>query len=155
MPETVVYATSGFGEMAGTAFVYGLHKQPAHVPGGAASLTLAPSKAQPAGATVEGSQMPMWLTAHPSGRFVYTVDMAGDGSVHSYRVERPGGALTPINRSPSGGAGPCHLTVTDKHVMVANCESLTTDASGCCWFFPDLSICRLPFFVPFAVARLA
>ena len=71
---------------------------------------------------------PTFLRIHPNGRFLYAVSEVreyGDrrnGSVNAFAVNRDTGGLTPINAQPSGGAGPCHLSVdhTGRHVLAAN-----------------------------------
>jgi 6-phosphogluconolactonase len=69
---------------------------------------------------------PSFLAVHPSRQFLYAVSEAADvggkgGSVQAYRVHSDG-KLEYLNRQPSGGAGPCHLTVDreGKAVLVAN-----------------------------------
>jgi 6-phosphogluconolactonase len=71
---------------------------------------------------------PSFLAAHPSGRLLYAVgelsSSAGgpNGAVSAFGVDPRAGTLTPLNQQPSGGAGPCHLTVDrdGRHVLVAN-----------------------------------
>ena len=71
---------------------------------------------------------PSWVTLHPNGRFLYAVNETGDGpgaasgSVSAFAVEPVSGALTFLDRQPSGGGAPCHLTFdrTGRHLLVAN-----------------------------------
>ncbi|HWQ92919.1 MAG TPA: lactonase family protein, partial [Clostridia bacterium] len=71
---------------------------------------------------------PAFLAAHPKGGFLYAVGeldtFAGrkTGSVSAFRIEQPSGKLTLLNQQPSGGTGPCHLTIdpSGKCVLVAN-----------------------------------
>ncbi len=71
---------------------------------------------------------PSFLAIHPSRKFLYAVgeisELAGKpgGGVLALAVDAQSGQLTALNQQPSGGAGPCHLTVdaTGKNVLVAN-----------------------------------
>ncbi len=71
---------------------------------------------------------PSFLALSPDGKFLFAVDEiegygpGQGGAVSSYRIVRPGGMLEFINRQPSMGAHPCHLTVSrnGKFVLVAN-----------------------------------
>jgi 6-phosphogluconolactonase len=70
---------------------------------------------------------PSFLAVHPSRRILYAVgeldNFAGQraGAVSAFRIEANGG-LTLLNQQPSGGTGPCHLTVdrSGRCVLVAN-----------------------------------
>ena len=62
---------------------------------------------------------PGYLALSRSGLNLYAVSSDDGGSVEAFRVERDG-SLTALNRVSSGGAGPCHLSVTGRHVLVAN-----------------------------------
>jgi 6-phosphogluconolactonase len=59
---------------------------------------------------------PSFLALHPSGRFLYAVDETGmsrsapDGAVAAFAVDPRSGALRPLNKRPSGGASPLHLS---------------------------------------------
>jgi len=66
---------------------------------------------------------PSFLEIHPNGRFLYAVSEAGGaGSVSAYRIEDGTGDLTLLNERPSGGAGPCHVSIdhAGRNVLVAN-----------------------------------
>jgi 6-phosphogluconolactonase len=71
---------------------------------------------------------PSFLALHPSGRFLYAVAESGDarrgesGAVAAFAVDGASGALSPLNQKPSGGAGPCHISMDKqgRHVLVAN-----------------------------------
>jgi 6-phosphogluconolactonase len=71
---------------------------------------------------------PSFLAVHPNGRFLYAVgELSGAtglraGAVAAFRIDPKSGQLTPINRQPSGGGGPCHLSVdpTGKCILTAN-----------------------------------
>jgi len=70
---------------------------------------------------------PSFLTTDSQGRFVYAVNETNEyegkpsGAVSAFVIEEDGG-LRLINRVPSLGGSPCHLTVSanDKFVLVAN-----------------------------------
>ena len=66
---------------------------------------------------------PSFLEIHPDGKFLYAVSEAGgDGSVSAYAIDRRAGTLRLLNQQPSGGAGPCHISIepTGKFCLVAN-----------------------------------
>jgi 6-phosphogluconolactonase len=75
-----------------------------------------------------GSDNPSFLAVHPTRDWIYAVNEIGtyegkpSGSVSAFAINRDTGALTPINRQPSVGRGPAHLTVDHggKNVLVAN-----------------------------------
>ncbi len=66
---------------------------------------------------------PSFLEIHPNGKFLYAVSEAGgDGSVSAYAIESDTGSLTLLNKQPSGGTGPCHVSIDHmgKNLLVAN-----------------------------------
>lgn len=71
---------------------------------------------------------PSFVDLHPSGKYLYsvseisTMDGQRTGAVTAFSVDGKNGKLTPLNRMPSRGAGPCFVRVdqTGKMVMVAN-----------------------------------
>lgn len=71
---------------------------------------------------------PAFLATHPKGRFVYAVSEISDpggkkgGAVAAFFRDAATGQLTLLNDQPSGGAGPCHVSVdrTGKCALVAN-----------------------------------
>jgi len=66
---------------------------------------------------------PSFLEIHPTGRFLYAVSEAGEaGSVSAYAIEADTGNLKLLNTQPSGGAGPCHVSIDHKgkNLLVAN-----------------------------------
>src|SRR5262245_49454485 len=71
---------------------------------------------------------PSFLAFHPSGRFLYAVNETGDarrdasGGVSAFAIDAKTGSLTLLNRQPSGGPAPCHLSVdkAGRHLLVAN-----------------------------------
>jgi 6-phosphogluconolactonase len=76
---------------------------------------------------------PSWVTIHPNGRFLYTVNEVenykgpNSGGVSAFSIDRSKddratGKLTFLNEMPTRGADPCYVTVdnTGKYVLVAN-----------------------------------
>lgn len=71
---------------------------------------------------------PSFLEIHPTGKFLYAVGEVSDfegkksGGVSAFAIDPKSGRLSLLNQMPSGGAGPCHVTVdqTGKNVLVAN-----------------------------------
>lgn len=71
---------------------------------------------------------PSFLAVHPSRPFLYAVNEVDTfegnrtGSVSAFAVDRVSGALAALNRQPSGGAAPAHLSVdpSGRSVLVAN-----------------------------------
>ena len=71
---------------------------------------------------------PSFLALHPSRDLLYAVNEIGDyegkraGSVSAFAIDRKTGLLKLINRQPSGGGGPAHISTDRKgtHVLVAN-----------------------------------
>lgn len=66
---------------------------------------------------------PSFLEIHPGGKFLYVVSEAGGaGSVSAYAIGRDTGDLKFLNQQPSGGAGPCHVSIDNagRNVLVAN-----------------------------------
>ena len=71
---------------------------------------------------------PSFLAIHPTHKFLYAVGEYGEykgkkaGGVLAYALDAKTGALTFLDGQPSGGQGPCHVTVdkAGKTVLVAN-----------------------------------
>ncbi|MCH7558017.1 MAG: lactonase family protein [Planctomycetes bacterium] len=66
---------------------------------------------------------PSFLEIHPNGKFLYAVSEAGGaGSVSAYAIDRRAGTLRFLNQQPSGGAGPCHVSIdhAGRNLLVAN-----------------------------------
>ncbi len=82
---------------------------------------------KPLGA-VGGIANPSFLALHPSHKFLYAVCEVGSfagkkgGAVSAFSWEPGTGNLKFLNQAPSGGDGPCHITVDrpGKHVLVVN-----------------------------------
>jgi 6-phosphogluconolactonase len=74
------------------------------------------------------AQRASFLAIHPNRRLLYAVAEVGDaggkpvGSVTAYAIDRESGKLTPLNSQPSGGRGPCHVSVdhAGRNALVAN-----------------------------------
>jgi 6-phosphogluconolactonase len=73
-------------------------------------------------ATASGIANPSFRALHPHSPHLYAVHEGGEGSVSAFAMDAESGELTHLNQQPSGGAGPCHLTVdqTGRSVIVAN-----------------------------------
>ena len=77
---------------------------------------------------VEGVEEPSFLSIHPNGRYLFAVNETLEyegmksGALSSFRIDRKTGDLTFINKVPSLGGAPCHLTVSadGRYVLVAN-----------------------------------
>lgn len=90
-------------------------------------LDLATGALTPAGDPTE-TVNPSFLALHPSGRFLYAVNETGDaptdpsGGLSAFAVDPATGGLTFLNRQPSEGAAPCHVTIdtAGRHALVAN-----------------------------------
>jgi len=66
---------------------------------------------------------PSFLGIHPNGKFLYAVSEAnGAGSVSAYAIDTEAGDLKFLNERPSGGAGPCHVSIdhAGRNLLVAN-----------------------------------
>ena len=74
------------------------------------------------------SLSPSFLAIHPTGKFLYaanesdTLSGKRSGAVSSFSIDHQSGKLTLLNQQPSGGPGPCHVSVdsSGKFVFVAN-----------------------------------
>ncbi|HYE32817.1 MAG TPA: lactonase family protein [Methylomirabilota bacterium] len=73
-------------------------------------------------------ESPSFLAIHPSKQFVYAVNEVGNfqggktGAVSAFAVDATTGKLRLLNQQPSGGDGPCHISMDrqGKHVLIAN-----------------------------------
>ncbi|HUS71602.1 MAG TPA: lactonase family protein [Sedimentisphaerales bacterium] len=66
---------------------------------------------------------PSFIELHPNGKFLYAVSESGRvGSVSAYALNGDTGELRFLNQRPSGGAGPCHVSIdhAGKNLLVAN-----------------------------------
>ena len=77
---------------------------------------------QQVGAVKAGAN-PSFLSIHPNGRVLYTVnELEPIGAVSAFAIERATGALTRLNEQPSGGGAPCYVSVerSGRAMLVAN-----------------------------------
>ncbi len=75
---------------------------------------------------VAEARNPSFLEIHPNGKSLYAVSEAGaSGRVFAYAIDPAAGDLKLLNECPSGGGGPCHVSIdhAGKHVLVANYNS--------------------------------
>jgi len=66
---------------------------------------------------------PSFLEIHPNGEFLYAVSEVGRGAaVSAFRIDGDSGTLSLLNKQPSGGAAPCHVSIdpAGRHLLVAN-----------------------------------
>ena len=66
---------------------------------------------------------PTFIEFHPNGKFLYAVSELGKaGSVGAYVIDGNTKKLKFLNQQPSGGRGPCHVSLdhTGTNVLVAN-----------------------------------
>ncbi|HEY3280956.1 MAG TPA: beta-propeller fold lactonase family protein, partial [Armatimonadota bacterium] len=71
---------------------------------------------------------PSFLAIHPSRKYLYAVNEVGQfqgkpqGAVTAFAVDPKDGKLTVLNQQPSGGNGPCFVTVdhSGRNALVAN-----------------------------------
>ncbi len=83
---------------------------------------------------------PSYLAVSPDKKFLYAVNETGGakpGSVSAFSFDQKTGKLAFINKQPSGGDGPCYITVSknNKWALVANYSggslaALPIDANG-------------------------
>jgi 6-phosphogluconolactonase len=74
------------------------------------------------------TENPSFLAVHPSRDLLYAVNEISkfegqaSGSVSAYGIDRQSGTLKPLNRQPSAGGGPAHVTIDaqGRNVLVAN-----------------------------------
>jgi 6-phosphogluconolactonase len=90
-------------------------------------------KLTPVGVTT-GLKNPSFLAIHPNQKYLYAVNEVAaflkfkSGAVSAFSIDQRTGALTLLNHQPSGGLGPCHLSVdhSGKFLLVANYQSGST-----------------------------
>lgn len=70
--------------------------------------------------TAEDRLNPSFLTLDPTGRHLYAANEMVEGAVASYAIDPETGALTLVNRQPSGGAHPCHVSLAGESLLVTN-----------------------------------
>ena len=65
---------------------------------------------------VPSLESPSYLTVHPSGKFLYSVNRGkadtndNGGSVSAYGIDPKTGKLSGLNHRPSYGDGPCYIS---------------------------------------------
>jgi 6-phosphogluconolactonase len=77
---------------------------------------------------VSDSIRPGFIVIHPDGQHLYATEATGSapedtgGFVSVYCIEEPAGTLKDLNTQPSGGLGPCHISIhpTGTQLLVAN-----------------------------------
>ena len=77
---------------------------------------------------VTGIDNPSYLALSPDENYLYAANEVGDfggqssGAVSAFAIDPASGGLTFINRQPSGGSAPCHLSVdhSGQYVLSAN-----------------------------------
>ena len=80
------------------------------------------------GGTPTKAEDPSFLAIHPGGRYLYSVneiwefDGKPSGALCAFSIDPASGDMTFLNRQPSHGTSPCHLSVdkSGKFVLVAN-----------------------------------
>lgn len=84
----------------------------------------ATGKATPLGAAglAAETENPSFLAVHPNQRFLYAVNELAGGTVSAFAIDRTTGTLTLLNRVPTRGADPCHLSLdrSGKWLFAAN-----------------------------------
>ncbi len=70
---------------------------------------------------IAGVERPSFLIVNRAGTALYAVSEQSEGAVHAFAI-RPDGGLTPLGERATGGADPCHLTLSadGKRLFVAN-----------------------------------
>lgn len=65
---------------------------------------------------------PTFIEIHPNSRFLYAVSERDPGAVSAFAIEPETKKLKLLNKSPTGGRGPCHLCVSSdgRTLLVAN-----------------------------------
>ena len=77
---------------------------------------------------VKGVGNPSFLAVHPDGRHLYAVAEIGDfnnqqtGGVAAFAIDPESAALEFVNAQPSGGRGPCHISIhpNGRYAFAAN-----------------------------------
>ncbi|HWB55052.1 MAG TPA: lactonase family protein [Tepidisphaeraceae bacterium] len=68
---------------------------------------------------------PTFVTQDPTGRRLYAVDETDSGQITAFSIDSGSGQLQLLNRQPTNGAGPCHISIdsTGQCALVANYAS--------------------------------
>src|SRR6266699_3640684 len=81
-----------------------------------------------AGGVAAETPDPSWVAVHPSGKFLYAANEAGEAStVSAFAIDKKSGKLELLNQLPSLGEDPCYLSFdkTGKYAFAANYTSGT------------------------------
>jgi len=72
--------------------------------------------------SVGAGPRPSFITIHPNGRVLYSVNEIERGAVTAFAIERAAGALSRSTEQPSLGGSPCYLSVdrSGRALLVAN-----------------------------------
>lgn len=75
--------------------------------------------------TAIGITNPSFLAASADGRCLYAACEADGGAVAAFLRDSESGLLTELNRQPSGGNGPCYVSIdsSGRYLLVANYSS--------------------------------
>lgn len=90
--------------------------------GDGAGISLAwrdPSGALGPANLVVATPSPSFLARHPTLPVLYAVNELTEGALSAFEMA-PDGGLTALGSWPTGGVWPCHLSIGDGHVYVAN-----------------------------------
>ena len=92
---------------------------------------------------VSKAERPGFIAIHPDGKHLYATGAGADfegrspGAVSAFQIMEPSGMLADINTQPSGGTGPCHVSIdpSGKNLLVANyrgasCSVLPIQSDG-------------------------
>ncbi|MEO5979475.1 MAG: lactonase family protein [Chryseolinea sp.] len=69
-------------------------------------------------AVAKGVKNPTFLAVSRDNKHVYAVTEVSDGAVNAYAFDAVSGELKLLNSAPSGGGGPCYVSVDDKNKFV-------------------------------------
>lgn len=92
---------------------------------------------------VSTANRPGFIALHADGKHIYATgegsafEGRSQGAVSAFKIMEPGGTLTDINTQPSGGNGPCHISIdpSGENLLVANysggsCSVLPIQSDG-------------------------
>jgi len=68
---------------------------------------------------------PSFIVIHPNGKYLYSVTEGNPGKISAFAIDPETEKLKLLNQSPSGGKGPCHVSITKdgKIILAANYSS--------------------------------
>ncbi len=78
------------------------------------------------------TEHPTFLARHPHRRVLYVANEAKQGMISSFRVDALHGRLTPMQKLPARGSGPCYVSVDHRgnNAFLANYNSGSVTAFG-------------------------